>query len=66
MMTLAAAATVLGAVRVLVIVEIALQRYAIGFAQIGAIIAFALLCVISTGRHRASRTSMRRSMVSSC
>jgi hypothetical protein len=48
MMTLAAAATVLGAIRVLVIAEIALQRYFIGLAQIGVIVVFAVLCAIST------------------
>ena len=49
MMVLAGAATALGVIRVFVVVEIALQRYAFGLAQIGAVIVFALLCVISTG-----------------
>jgi hypothetical protein len=48
MMTLAAAAVALGAIRVLVIVEIALQRYVIGIAQIAAIAVFALLCMFSS------------------
>jgi len=49
MMVLAGAATALGVIRVFVVVEIALQRYAFGLAQIGAIVVFALLCVISSG-----------------
>jgi hypothetical protein len=47
MMTLTVAAVALGAIRVLVVVEIALQRYAIGLAQGGAIAVFALACMLS-------------------
>jgi hypothetical protein len=44
MITLAVAAVALSAIRVLVIVEIALRRYAVGVAQGGAILLFAVLC----------------------
>jgi hypothetical protein len=46
MITLAVAAVALSAIRVLVIVEIALRRYAVGIAQGGAILLFAVLCGI--------------------
>jgi O-antigen/teichoic acid export membrane protein len=44
MMTLAIAAIALGAIRVFVIVEVALQRYAVGIAQVGAMALFGLIC----------------------
>lgn len=47
MMTLAVAAIALGAIRVFVVVEVALQRYAAGFTQAGAIALFALICLLS-------------------
>jgi len=47
MMTLALASAALGAIRVLIVVEIALRRYAIGLAQAGAIALFVPLCMLS-------------------
>ncbi len=47
MMTLAVGAVALGAVRVVVVVEIALQRYAAGLAQGGAILFFVVLTAAS-------------------
>ncbi len=44
---LAVAAVALSIVRVLVVIEVALQRYAVGLAQIGALVLFAVLCVSS-------------------
>jgi O-antigen/teichoic acid export membrane protein len=47
MIVLAIAAVALGAIRVLVVVEIALRRSSVGLAQIGAILLFVLICVFS-------------------
>jgi O-antigen/teichoic acid export membrane protein len=47
MRILALGAVVFCALRVLVVIEVALQQYAIGIAQAGAILAFALLCTES-------------------
>ena len=47
MMTLAVGAVALGAIRLAVVVEIALQRYAAGLAQAGAILLFVLLAAAS-------------------
>jgi hypothetical protein len=47
MMTLAIAAVALGAIRVLVVVEIALRRYAVGLAQAGAIAVFAVWSILT-------------------
>jgi hypothetical protein len=47
MSILAIGAVALSTVRVLVVIEIALQRYAVGFAQAAAIVLFVILCVIS-------------------
>ncbi len=44
---LAVGAVALSTVRMLVVVEVALQRYAAGFAQAGAIALFVILCVMS-------------------
>jgi hypothetical protein len=46
---LAVAAVALGAIRVFVVVEIAIRRYAVGLAQGGAIVVFAALCVLWGG-----------------
>ena len=47
MSILAVGAVALSTVRMLVVVEVALQRYAVGFAQAGAIALFVILCVKS-------------------
>ncbi len=47
MMTLAFGAVALGAVRVLVVIDIALQRHAVAFAQGAAIIVFTLVCLFA-------------------
>jgi O-antigen/teichoic acid export membrane protein len=44
---LAIGAVALSALRVIVVIEISLRRYAIGFAQAGGVVLFALLCVTS-------------------
>lgn len=47
MLTLAIAAIALGAIRAVIVLEIALQRYLIGLAQCGAVLVFALTCVLA-------------------
>jgi O-antigen/teichoic acid export membrane protein len=47
MLTVAVSAVALGAIRTLIVLEIALQRYSIGLAQCGAILVFALACVLA-------------------
>jgi hypothetical protein len=47
MSILAIVSVTLSTVRVLVVVEVALQRYPVGFAQAGAIVLFVILCVMS-------------------
>jgi len=49
LMTLAIAAVALGAIRVFVVVELALQRYALGIAQCGAVVVFGLACTLFHG-----------------
>ena len=44
---LAIGAVAMSALRVVVVIEVALQRYALGFAQAGAVVLFAFLCVTS-------------------
>lgn len=45
MSALIVAAVALSIVRVLVVIEVALERYALGFAQVGALVLFASFCV---------------------
>ena len=47
MMTLALAAVALSAIRVLIVVEIAVRRYAVGLAQACAILLYAAWCLLS-------------------
>lgn len=48
MMTLALGGVALSAIRVLIVVEIALRRYTVGLAQAGAILLFAAWCLLSS------------------